>query len=150
VPTDDERRQANKEVLRYAFTHMNELIEAGVEEVAKYRDKESLTWLPFGLGLEPMRGDDYGMEGMLTVPVTFKFWRWEIINIFDCLDPDVLVVEADAVSRTRLLDLDYHQRYVNWITFRDGKIHGNKEYFDSDQVQLLMQERQHQDLLASK
>jgi ketosteroid isomerase-like protein len=143
MATDQDRRERNKAVLRHFFTHMAEIIEGGVDEVKKWRTEESLTWIPFGGSGEPMVANDHGWAGMQTVPVTFKFWRHEIVNIFECLDPDVLWVEADAVSRTRLLDLDYHQRYVCCFTFKDGKLAGNKEYFNGDQVRLLLQEHEH-------
>jgi ketosteroid isomerase-like protein len=144
VTSDAERREANKQVFIHQVTHMRELIDAGLEEVKTRRTKETDTFLPFGGMDEPMRTDDYGWAGMNSVPNTFKFWRHEIINIFDCLDPDVFWVEADAVARTRTLDLDYHQRYVMRVTFKDGKFADNTEYFDGDQVQLLMRELQHQ------
>jgi ketosteroid isomerase-like protein len=144
MPTDQERRERNKAVVRHYYTHMAEIIEGGVDEVAKWKSADATSWTPFsGLPPQPPRGD-YGLAGMQTVPVTFKFWRHEIVNIFECLDPDVLWVEADAVSRTRLLDLDYHQRYVMLLTFKDGKLAGNKEYFNGDQVRLLAKEREHQ------
>jgi ketosteroid isomerase-like protein len=147
MTTDDHGlRRRNKELLRYYYTHMFEILAGGIDEVRKYKTEDASSWTPYGGG-EPRKGANYGIEGMQTVPVTFKFWRHEIINIVDTVDPNVFWLEADAVSRTRTLDLDYHQRYVCLMTFRDGKLSGNKEYFNGDQVRLLMLERQHQDLL---
>lgn len=147
--TDDARRAANRETIRYFFTHMAEVRDGGLDEVAKYRPKDTAMALPFAGLTEPMTETDHGMAGMQTVPNTFQFWRWEIVRIFDGLDPDVFWVEADAVARTRTLDLDYRQRYVNEIRFEDGKISFMKEYFDTDQVALLMQELEHQQRAAS-
>jgi ketosteroid isomerase-like protein len=148
MATDAERREANKRLLVHHFTHLGEMIEGGLDAVKEVRTKEGATYLPFGGMSEPMVSDDWGWAGMNSVPVTFKFWRQEIVNIVECVDPDVFWVEADAVSRTRTLDLDYRQRYVLQVTFRDGKFADNKEYFNADEVQLLLRERQHQDRWA--
>jgi len=142
MPTDAERRAQNKAVLRHYYTHMFEVVEGGIDEVKKYKTEDATSWTPFGGG-ERQPGQNYGFAGMQTVPNTFRFWRHEIVNIFESTDPDLFVVEADAVGRTRLLDLDYDQRYVMVFRFRDGKLCENKEYFNSDTVQVLLREHQH-------
>jgi ketosteroid isomerase-like protein len=148
MASDEETREQNKELIRYYYTHMFEIVAAGIDEASKFKTQDATTSLPFA-GATPPSSNDYGWAGMQTVPETFQFWRHEIVAIFDCLDPDQLIVEADAVARTRTLDLDYHQRYVIFLTFRDGKIEQMKEYFNSDTLGVLLRERQHQARLAA-
>jgi len=49
-------------------------------------------------------------------------------------DPNVAVVEVPGNSVSKETGLPYSQNYVTFVTVRDGKIVGLKEYYDPIQV----------------
>ena len=53
-----------------------------------------------------------------------------LTNIFECLDPDLLIAEYVSEGRSTITNKPYQNSYIGLWRFRDGKICGVKEYLN--------------------
>ena len=53
-----------------------------------------------------------------------------LTNIFECLDPDLLIAEYVSEGRSTITNKPYRNSYIGLWRFRDGKICGVKEYLN--------------------
>ena len=130
MTTDDERREANKALLREHFSGGGDTSDFDPEpRVARFCDDLKFAMPQMGHrfeGIEPFAA------AVGSVPRNFSFFRHQNVEIHDCLDPDEFIVEADADAVFRHSGERYDQHYVLLITMRDRKIATYTEYVNTD------------------
>src|SRR5262245_56112495 len=103
MPTDQERREEHTRRLRLqTTTAFDRLEDPSIDAQQPRANTAGVMQIPWGAGLgqvamTPEQQEQATRDPGSTVPITFRFWRWEIVNVFQCADPDKLIVEADAV-----------------------------------------------------
>lgn len=126
----DEHRGRNLRTLQSAF----DAIAAGdaAAQLANYVDDLVLE-LPF---TDPPKRVEGKAEALPYLTAAFTVFRFEltITDVLACLDPDRLVLEATSTGTYLPTGAPYRNRYVIIVTFRDGLIATQREYFDPTQA----------------
>lgn len=126
----DEHRRRNLDTLRSAFAAIAAGDAAG--QLENYVDDLVLE-LPF---TDPPKRVEGKAEALPYLAAAFTVFRFEltITDVIACLDPDRLVIEATSTGTYLPTEAPYRNRYVIVVTFRDGLIATQREYFDPTQA----------------
>lgn len=126
----DEHRRRNLRTLQAAF----DAIAAGdaAAQLANYVDDLVLE-LPF---TDPPKRVEGKADALPYLSGAFTVFRFEltITDVIGCVDPDRLVIEATSTGTYLPTGAPYTNRYVILVTFRDGLIATQREYFDPTQA----------------
>ena len=126
----DEHRRRNLAVLESAFAAIARGDAAA--QLSHYVDDLVLE-LPFTDPPKAVHGKD---EALPYLTAAFGVFRFELTidGVIACVDPDRLVLEAHSTGTYLPTDAPYVNRYVIVVTFRDGLIATQREYFDPTQA----------------
>ena len=97
-------------------------------QVACYHDD---IVLEFPYATPPVR-----VEGKATVDayleraLTFFELRLTVTRVHECVDPDTVIVEFTSEGRARTTDRPYANTYIAVLSFRDGLVVGQREFYD--------------------
>ena len=123
--TDDAiTREANKGVLRRAMAAVTAL---DTDAVLAEMDASAIFSLPF----EPLVPDTdmAGYRQLLTATFTmFKKFDVTITDIYDLVDPNVLIARYRSDSEGRDKPVVYQNDYIGVFDFRDGKMTSWREW----------------------
>jgi uncharacterized protein len=56
--------------------------------------------------------------------------RLTVMRVHHCLDPDTVIVEFTSEGRARTTDRPYANTYIAVLTFRDGLVVGQREFYN--------------------
>ena len=126
----DERRRRNLAAAEAAFA----AIAAGDAEgqLANYVDDLVLEF-PFTDPPKRVEGKDAALPYLSGAFEVFRF-TLTITDVIECADPDRLVLEATSTGTYLPTGAPYRNTYVINMTFRDGRIATQREYFDPTQA----------------
>lgn len=123
--TDDAgTREANKRVLRRAMAAVTAL---DTDAVLDEMTDSAVFSLPF----EPLVPDSdmAGYRQLLTATFTmFKKFDVDITDIYDLVDPNVLIARYRSNSEGRDKPVVYQNEYIGVFNFRDGKMTSWREW----------------------
>jgi ketosteroid isomerase-like protein len=123
--TDDaSTREVNKEVLRRAMAAVTAL---DTDAVLAEMDASAIFSLPF----EPLVPDTDmdGYRQLLTATFTmFKKFEVTITDIYDLVDPNVVIARYRSDSEGRDKPVVYQNNYIGVFDFRDGKMTSWREW----------------------
>jgi ketosteroid isomerase-like protein len=127
---DDGRREKNKEVVLWVYTHLEERASQTIEEMGHYLAEGAVMDLPYS-GMPPTAPTfEERLETLAATVDRFRSWRHTNIVFHNCLDPDELIWEADADAEFRYSGANYPQRYVMLVRLKDFKIVYAREYYN--------------------
>lgn len=128
--TDEQKRERNKATLKAM------LQACGVKDFDKgmsYLTEDvycDWPYLPIPDMPDTMVGRDTLHKFFVEGQADFAGLSYEIQNIFDMLDPDLLIAEYDSHSRHLESGIPYNNKYLGIFRFRDGQISYWREYID--------------------
>jgi ketosteroid isomerase-like protein len=127
--SDQERRERNKEQIRYVLTHLREMGNGSEEGLAPYFAVEVLFEAPYRkvrrLGVDQIHTE------LRRVADEFTVMCHTDIVFTDGLNPDEFVVESAAEAKFRATGEDYPQRYVVFFKMKDDKIMTQRQYYNT-------------------
>jgi ketosteroid isomerase-like protein len=133
---DDERRERNKEIVRWVYTHLEERASQSVEQMKEYLGEGAVMELPYGGGTRTAPTFEERLQVLRDTVDRFSSWSHTNMVFHDCVDADEIIWEADAEATFRYSGASYPQRYVMFVKMRDFKIVEAKEYFNTSIMHL--------------
>jgi ketosteroid isomerase-like protein len=133
---DDERRERNKDVVRWVYTHLAERANQSVDQMNDYLAEGAVMELPYAGGSRTTPTFEERLQILRDTVDRFSSWSHTNMVFHDCVDPDELIWEADADATFRYSGAAYPQRYVMFVKMRDFKIIEAKEYFNTSIMHL--------------
>jgi ketosteroid isomerase-like protein len=117
-------RETNKQTLRRAMSGITALDADAIR--AELHDSAAFE-LPFEMAVPDCDRDSF-LQLLSMMFVMFKKFEITITNIYDLLDPDMLIARyrSDAVGREK--PVAYQNEYIGIFHFRDGKLTSWREY----------------------
>lgn len=88
---------------------------------------------PFTDPPKRVEGKDAALPYLTGAFGVFRF-ALTITDVIACVDPDRLVIEAESSGTYLPTGAPYTNRYIILLTFRDGLIARQREYFDPTQA----------------
>ncbi|MYW03200.1 nuclear transport factor 2 family protein [Streptomyces sp. SID3343] len=87
--------------------------------------------LEFPYATPPVRVEGKGaVDAYLEVALTAFELRLTVIRVHQCLDPDTVIVEFTSEGRARTTGRPYANTYIAVLTFRDGLVVGQREFYN--------------------
>jgi ketosteroid isomerase-like protein len=121
-------RETNKQTLRRAMDGISRL---DGDAVIAELDDTGVFALPFEAAVPDC--DRAGFLQLLSIMFTmFKTFDVTITDIFDLVDPNILVARYHNDAEGRDRPISYRNEYIGLFHFRDGKILSWREYADPD------------------
>ncbi len=124
MASDDERRAANRAVLRRAIAAIGTGDPAALAGL--YTDDYVLE-LPYSDPPKRLEGMAEVMEHVAPQLGTFVF-TLSLTDLHDCVDPDLLVAEYTSDGHVSTTGRPYRNTYIALWRFRDGRICGVREF----------------------
>jgi ketosteroid isomerase-like protein len=124
--TDDDRRRRNLAVVEAAFAAVGQADVAG--QLESFTDDVVLE-LPYAEPPARLEGKEAIRAHVGPALETFKF-RLDITAVYDCADPDTLVLEYTSEGHVTTTGKPYRNSYVGIVRFRDGRICFQREYYN--------------------
>jgi ketosteroid isomerase-like protein len=126
---DNDRRDTN----RAAFVSVLETISAGeFEKLVQYMTDDLVFDLPYGPDFipNPIEGLEPWNQMQLMTFQLFDSFRQELLDVHECVDPDLLIAEYRSEAVVKRNGNAYRNRYIGVVRFRDGKICSWREFHD--------------------
>jgi uncharacterized protein len=124
--TDEERRRRNREVVERAFAAVGRADVAGQLD---WMVDDAVLELPYADPPVRLEGKDAIRAHVGPALETFRF-QLHITDVYDCTDPDTLVLEYRSEGRVTTTGKEYRNTYVCVVHFRDGLISHQREYYN--------------------
>lgn len=126
----DEQRRRNLAAAEAAFAAIGR--GDAIAQLENYVDDLVLEF-PFTDPPKRVEGKDAALPYLTGAFQVFRF-DLTITDVVACADPDRLVLEAESTGTYLPTGAPYVNRYVILLTFRDGRIARQREYFDPTQA----------------
>lgn len=126
----DDHRRRNLTAVESAFAAIGR--GDAEAQLSNYVDDLVLEF-PFTDPPKVVRGRSEALPYLTGAFGVFRF-ALTITDVIACADPDRLVIEAESTGTYLPTDAPYVNRYVIVLTFRDGLIATQREYFDPTQA----------------
>lgn len=123
---DDERRRLNLAVVERAFAAVGAADVTG--QMESFTDDIVLE-LPYADPPVRLEGKEAIRAHLGPALEMFKF-RLDITAVYDCADPDTLVLEYVSDGHVTTTGKPYRNSYVGVVRFRDGRICFQREYYN--------------------
>jgi ketosteroid isomerase-like protein len=124
--TDEEKRTRNREVIERSFDAVGRADVAGQLDAFT---EDVVLELPYAD--PPVR-----LEGKAAIRAhvgpaldIFRF-QLHITDVYDCADPDTLVLEYRSEGRVTTTGKEYRNTYIGVVRFRDGLICHQREFYN--------------------
>jgi uncharacterized protein len=126
VTSDEEKRRHNREVVEQAFAAVGRGDVEG--QLASFADDVVLE-LPYAD--PPVRLEGKEAIGAHLGPALeiFRF-QLHVTEVYDCADPDTLILEYTSDGHVTTTGKPYHNAYIGVVRFRDGRICFQREYYN--------------------
>jgi ketosteroid isomerase-like protein len=88
--------------------------------------------LPYGPDFipNPIEGLEPWNQMQLMTFQLFDSFRQELLDVHECVDPDLLIAEYRSEAVVKRNGNAYRNRYIGVVRFRDGKICSWREFHD--------------------
>ena len=129
APTSDARRERNLAAVR----GMLAAVSAGDAQGYLAHVADDVVYeAPWYANFPEMRGRA-ALAGMLAaVHQRFSSVRYEIVDHFPTLDPDLVIVELRGDNQVAGSDARYRNHYLMFVRFRDGRVAHWREFSNPD------------------
>jgi uncharacterized protein len=124
--TDEEKRLRNKKVVERSFAAVGR---ADVSGQLHYFTEDVVLELPYADPPVRLEGKDAIRAHVGPALETFRF-QLHITDVYDCADPDTLVLEYRSDGRVTTTGKEYRNTYIGVLRFRDGLICHQREYYN--------------------
>jgi uncharacterized protein len=124
--TDAEKRTRNREVIERSFDAVGRADVAGQLDAFT---EDVVLELPYAD--PPVRLEGKGAIRAHVGPALdiFRF-QLHITDVYDCADPDTLVLEYRSEGHVTTTGKEYRNTYIGVVRFRDGLICHQREYYN--------------------
>jgi ketosteroid isomerase-like protein len=123
---EEDRRRTNLRVVEKAFAALGG---DGMEEQLDAFTDDAVLELPYADPPLRLEGRDAIRDHVGPALNIFKF-RLHIEAVYDCLDPDTLVLEYTSDGHVTTTGKPYRNSYVALVRFRGGAICFQREYYN--------------------
>lgn len=124
--TDPEKRARNRAAVDRAFAAVGEGDVAG--QLDSFTD-DAVLELPYADPPVRLEGKEAIEAHVGPALETFKF-RLDITAVYECADPDSLVLEYTSEGYVTTTGKMYRNSYIGIVRFRDGRIFFQREYYN--------------------
>jgi ketosteroid isomerase-like protein len=124
--TDDEKRLRNRDVVERSFAAVGRADVAGQID---YFTEDVVLELPYADPPVRLEGKDAIRAHVGPALETFRF-QLHITDVYDCADPDTLVLEYRSEGHVTTTGKEYRNTYIGVVRFRDGLICHQREYYN--------------------
>ena len=124
--TDEDVRRRHRELVERSFAAVSRGDVGGQLESCTH---DMVLELPYADPPVRLEGKEAIRAHVGPALETFSF-RLEITNVYECADPDTLVLEYTSEGRVTTTGKAYANSYIGVIHFRDGLICHQREYYN--------------------
>ena len=126
VMSDEERRRRNRELVERSFAAVGRADVSGqLESFAE----DVVLELPYADPPVRLEGKDAIRAHVGPALEIFRF-QLHITDVYDCADPDTLVLEYRSEGHVTTTGKEYRNNYICVVRFRDGLICHQREYYN--------------------
>lgn len=124
--TDEEKRKRNREVVERSFAAVGR---ADVSGQLHSFTEDVVLELPYADPPVRLEGKDAIRARVGPALEIFRF-HLHITGVYDCTDPDTLVLEYRSEGHVTTTGKEYRNAYIGVVRFRDGLICHQREYYN--------------------
>lgn len=124
--TDEEKRLRNREVVERTFAAVGR---ADVSGQLDSFTEDVVLELPYADPPVRLEGKDAIRAHVGPALEIFRF-QLHITDVYDCADPDTLVLEYRSEGHVTTTGKEYRNTYISVVHFRDGLICHQREYYN--------------------
>jgi ketosteroid isomerase-like protein len=110
-----------------------DLAGGGVEALREWETDDIQYELPWSERLQAFQGLEAHAKVIGFLPLSLTSYEIRMTGFYPTADPNQFVIESTGVGQT-IRGSEYRNDYVQFITFRDGKIARVREYFNTVKV----------------
>lgn len=121
-----ERRERNFDVLKRAFAAVGD---GDLDRQLTLLADDAVLELPYADPPVRLEGKAAIRAHVAPALETFRF-RLDISAVYDCVDPDTIVLEYTSEGHVATTGKQYRNSYVAVVRFRDGLICFQREYYN--------------------
>ncbi len=119
-----------REFIERYYAAIWELANGTVEALREWETDDIVYELPWSEKLQEFTGIETHVKVMSHLPANLKNYEIHMTAFYPTADPNEVVVESTGGGET-MNGFDYRNEYVQFITFREGKIARVREFFDT-------------------
>jgi uncharacterized protein len=124
--TDEEKRTRNREVIERSFDAVGRADVAGQLDAFT---EDVVLELPYADPPVRLEGKAAIRAHVGPALAIFRF-QLHITDVYDCADPDTLVLEYRSEGRVTTTGKEYRNTYIGVVRFRDGLICHQREFYN--------------------
>jgi len=124
--TDEETRSRNRRVVESSFAAVGR---GDVAAQLQHCTDDIVLELPYADPPVRLQGKDAIRAHVGPALETFRF-TLEITGVYECLDPDTVILEYTSDGRVTSTGKEYRNSYVGVVRFREGLICFQREYYN--------------------
>ncbi len=122
----DEIRARNRKTLEASLASV---ARGDVDAQLEHCTDDLVMEFPYSDPPRTMEGKETIRAHLRSVLTTFEI-ELEMTQVYECVDPDLLVAEYTSTGRVTTTGKPYANRYVGVVRFRDGLICEQREYYN--------------------